>query len=163
MIIAGYAALFGVADQMRDIVRAGAFAASLARGQVLPMLVEHEARLVAGVWTEAHEDGRGLFLRGEIRDDQPGAARAKRMIARGVDGLSIGFVPIVQHRTQSGRVLSEIELLEVSIVTHPMQPLARLTARAIPNCVRPDAKPDATFAGRTSPRLTFARDIVRAA
>ncbi|MEZ5960188.1 MAG: HK97 family phage prohead protease, partial [Hyphomonadaceae bacterium] len=125
MIIEGYAALFGVADQMRDVVRAGAFAASLSRtGAKLPMLVEHEARLVAGEWTDIREDGRGLFLRGEIRDDKPGAARAKRMIARGIDGLSIGFVPIVQDRTAVGRVLTEIDLLEVSIVTHPMQPLA---------------------------------------
>ena len=125
MIIEGYAALFGVADQMRDVVRAGAFAASLARRGPVPMLVEHDARLVAGAWIEAREDGRGLFLRGEIRDEQPGAVRAKRMVARGVDGLSIGFVPVVQHRTGAGRVLSEIDLLEVSIVTHPMQPQAR--------------------------------------
>jgi len=128
MIIEGYAALFGVADQMRDVVRAGSFAASLARRTApLPMLVEHEPRLLAGHWTDVREDSRGLFLRGEIRDDQPGAARAKRMIARGIDGLSIGFVPIVQTRSGDGRVLSEIELLEVSIVTHPMQPQARLT------------------------------------
>lgn len=127
MIIEGYAALFGVADQMRDIVRAGAFAASLQRRDApLPMLVEHEARLRAGVWTNAREDLRGLWLVGEIDDGLPGAARAKRMIARGVDGLSIGFVPIVAHRTGRGRVLEEIELLEVSIVTHPMQPQARL-------------------------------------
>jgi HK97 family phage prohead protease len=130
-IIEGYAALFGVEDQMHDIVRAGAFAASIARRAVpLPMLVEHERRLLAGYWTELHEDSRGLFLRGEIRDDQPGAARAKRMIARGVDGLSIGFVPIVAHAYAKGRVLTEIELLEVSIVTHPMQHFARLTARS---------------------------------
>jgi HK97 family phage prohead protease len=127
MIIEGYAALFGVADQMQDVVRAGAFAESIRRRATIPMLVEHEARWLAGEWTELREDGRGLFLRGEIRDDQPGAARAKRMIARGIDGLSIGFVPLVQHRTGAGRVLSEIELLEVSIVTHPMQPQARLT------------------------------------
>jgi uncharacterized protein len=128
MIIEGYAALFGVADQMRDVVRTGAFAASLARRtEPLPMLVEHERRLLAGHWTDAREDGRGLFLRGEIRDDQPGAARAKRMLARGIDWLSIGFVPVVAHRTGSGRVLEEIDLLEVSIVTHPMQPHARLT------------------------------------
>lgn len=128
MIIEGYAALFGVPDQMRDVIRAGAFAASLARcSGPLPMLVEHEARLVAGHWQDLREDGRGLFLRGEIGDDQPGAARARRMIARGVDGLSIGFIPLVQHRTTAGRVLSEIDLLEVSIVTHPMQPQARLT------------------------------------
>lgn len=125
--IEGYAALFGVADQMRDVVRAGAFGASLSRRSTLPMLVEHDARLVAGEWTQIHEDSRGLFLRGEIRDDRPGAARAKRMIARGADGLSIGFIPIVQHRTGAGRTLSEIDLLEVSIVTYPMQPHARLT------------------------------------
>lgn len=128
MIIEGYAALFGVEDQMHDVVRAGAFAASLARrSEPLPMLVEHEPRLIAGWWDEVREDGRGLFLRGAIRDDQPGAGRAKRLLARGVDGLSIGFVPIVAHAHGRGRILSAIELLEVSIVTHPMQPLARLS------------------------------------
>lgn len=126
--IEGYAALFGVADLMGDVVRAGAFAAALARGAgALPMLVEHEPRLLAGYWTAAREDSRGLWLAGEIRDGLPGAARARRMIARGVDGLSIGFVPIVAHARAYGRVLTEIELLEVSIVTHPMQPQARLT------------------------------------
>ena len=164
MIIEGYAALFGVEDQMHDVVRAGAFAASLARrGDPLPMLVEHERRLLAGHWDEASEDARGLFLRGEIRDNLPGAARAKRMIARGIDGLSIGFAPVVAHAHGRGRVLSEIELLEVSIVTHPMQPLARLTARSNLGGVRPDAKPDATFAGRTQARLTLARGFRRAA
>jgi HK97 family phage prohead protease len=128
MIVEGYAALFGVEDHMRDIVRAGAFAASMKRrAEPLPMLVEHDARLLAGRWIDMREDARGLWLIGEIRDDLPGAARAKRAIARGVDGLSIGFVPVVQHRSGANRVLTEIELLEVSIVTHPMQPHARLT------------------------------------
>jgi HK97 family phage prohead protease len=128
MMMEGYAALFGVADQSGDIVRAGAFRASLARRVgLLPMLVEHERRLHAGFWTDAREDGRGLFLRGAIRDDAPGAARAKKMIARGINGLSIGFIPLVAHRNRAGRVIEDIELLEVSIVTHPMQSQARLT------------------------------------
>jgi HK97 family phage prohead protease len=128
MIIEGYAALFGIEDHMRDIVRAGAFGASLKRrAEPLPMLVEHEARLLAGYWTDTREDARGLWLMGEIRDDLPGATRAKRAIARGVDGLSIGFIAMVQHHSGANRVLSEVELLEVSIVTHPMQPQARLT------------------------------------
>jgi 4-hydroxy-3-polyprenylbenzoate decarboxylase len=70
------------------------------------------------------------FHRGHLKamlEATPGAARAKRMIARGIDGLSIGFVPVVVLRNGEGRVLVEIELLEVSIVTHPMQPQARLT------------------------------------
>jgi len=128
MIIEGYAALFGVEDQMRDVVRAGAFAGSLARRtEPLPIWVEHNPRLGAGVWREAREDGRGLWLIGEIDDALPGAARARAMIAGGIDGLSIGFMPLVAERNGEGRVLIEIELLEVSIVTHPMQPQARLT------------------------------------
>jgi uncharacterized protein len=126
MIIEGYAALFGVEDLMHDVIRAGAFAGAV-RGGPLPMLVEHERRLLAGHWSDVREDGRGLFVRGEIRDDMPGAARAKRALARGVDGLSIGYVPIVSHRTRGVRVIEAIDLLEVSIVTHPMQPQARLT------------------------------------
>lgn len=127
MIVEGYAALFGVEDQMHDIIRAGAFAASLAaRAEPLPMLVEHEPRARAGVWLDAREDGRGLWLRGEISDDQPGAARARRLLARGGDGLSIGFIPITSHRSGPNRILTEIDLIEVSIVITPMQPLARL-------------------------------------
>lgn len=164
MIIEGYAALFGVADQANDVVRAGAFAASLSRrAEPLPMLVEHEPRALAGYWREAREDGRGLYVRGEIGEEYAGAGRAKRLLARGADGLSIGFVPIVASREREGRALIEIELLEVSIVTHPMQPQARLTARMGIDGVRPDAKPAATFAGRTEARLTLAREFVRAA
>lgn len=128
MKLEGYASLFGVADLMGDIVRMGAFRASLARhGGSVPMLVEHEGRLVAGAWTDVREDGRGLIVHGDVRDDMPGAARARRMIARGVDGLSIGFLPVVARTSARGRVLEEIELLEVSIVTLPMQPQARLS------------------------------------
>lgn len=129
MIVEGYAALFGVADLMGDIVRAGAFRVSLSRrAGELPMLVEHERRLHAGYWRDVREDGRGLFVRGEVLDDLPGAARAHQLTARGVDGLSIGFVPIVARTSAGGgRVLEEIDLLEVSIVNFPMQPQARLT------------------------------------
>lgn len=149
MIVEGYAALFGVEDHMRDVIRAGAFAASLRRRtDPLPMLVEHEPRLIAGQWSEAFEDGRGLFLRGEIGEAFAGAARAKRMIGRGADGLSIGFVPVVQHRAGGVRVLSEIELLEVSIVTHPMQQFARLTARSRQSAVGNRQSPHTTAGWR---------------
>ncbi|GAM98857.1 genetransfer agent prohead protease [alpha proteobacterium U9-1i] len=128
MKLEGYASMFGVADLTGDVVRAGAFRASLARRRTpLPMLLEHHGRLFAGAWTDVREDRRGLLVSGEIRDGQPGAARARQAIARGVDGLSIGFVPIVACYGAGGRVLEEIELLEVSIVALPMQPLARLS------------------------------------
>lgn len=128
MIIEGYGALFGVEDHMRDVVRAGAFAASLARRtEFLPIFVEHDPRLRAGYWRHAQEDRRGLWLVGEIDPAQPGARRAMDMLARGVDGLSIGFVSLAAQHDGARRILIDVELLEVSIVTHPMQPQARLT------------------------------------
>jgi uncharacterized protein len=126
MSIEGYAALFGVADLGGDVIRAGAFRASLARmaGRV-PMLLEHEVRHVCGFW-QAREDGRGLFVRGQLDEALPGAALARRAMERGVDGLSIGFRTRRAQQGSKGRALIEIDLLEASIVALPMQPQARL-------------------------------------
>lgn len=125
--VEGYAALFGLPDLEGDIVRAGAFRTSLARRPHAPMLLQHEPRLLAGAWTELHEDARGLYVRGRIEAGMPGAARARAALRDGVDGLSIGFVAVVAERMGAGRALIEIELLEISIVAQPMQPQARLT------------------------------------
>lgn len=126
--VEGYASLFAVSDHSGDVIRAGAFRASLMRLKgPLPLLVQHEPRLRAGAWIDVTEGARGLYVKGAILPDEPGAAKARRLIARGVDGLSIGFVPLVARTHARGRVLEEIDLIEVSLVTHPMQPLARLT------------------------------------
>ena len=124
----GYASLFGVADLSGDVVRAGAFRASIAmlRGGI-PMFVRHDPKLVAGRWLELKEDGRGLYVRGHLDFSLPGAALARRLIARGVDGLSIGFITRAARRLQKGRELTEIEIVEVSLVDFPMLPQARLT------------------------------------
>ncbi len=133
--VQGYASLFGVADQAGDIVRQGAFRASLAaRAQPVPMLVEHEEKLRAGFWSVALEDSRGLWVRGAIEADAPGAAAARRLIARGGDGLSIGFVTRLAHeRAGAGRVLEDVELLEVSLVRLPMLTLARFHVERDPH------------------------------
>jgi HK97 family phage prohead protease len=128
LAIEGYASLFGVADLSGDVVRAGAFRASLARlGGDLPMLVRHDPRLRAGKWVELREDSRGLYVRGVVDLGEPGAALARRLIGRGVDGLSIGFTTRAARKRPNGRELIEIEIVEVSIVDFPMLPQARLT------------------------------------
>ncbi|MBI1186908.1 MAG: HK97 family phage prohead protease [Alphaproteobacteria bacterium] len=129
IVVEGYAALFGTPDMEGDVVRAGAFRESLKRRPHAPMLLQHEPRLLAGVWSALREDARGLFVRGRIDPTLPGAARARAALGDGVDGLSIGFVAVVSERTPAGRVLIEVELLEVSIVAQPMQPQARLIWR----------------------------------
>lgn len=120
VLIEGYAALFGAADLSGDVIRAGAFARSLKAGGV-PMLLQHRSGAIAGRWTRLVEDGRGLFVRGLIEMEA-----AVKLAALGLDGLSIGFrARLWTPRVEGGRALSDVDLVEVSLVAEPMQPLAR--------------------------------------
>lgn len=127
--LAGYASLFGVADLAGDVVFAGAFAGALAGRGALPMLLDHDPRLLCGVWRELREDARGLFVRGSVLADRRAASQARQRLKRGLDGLSIGFTPLAwRPRPGGGRELTAIHLWEVSLVDTPMLPQARLSA-----------------------------------
>ncbi len=130
LLIEGYASLFGVADMAGDVVRAGAFAASLAaRGP--DMLLQHRTGATVGRWVRITEDGRGLFVRGVVE-----AAGAARLAGASIDGLSIGFRPVLwKPHPGGGRILIRLDLVEISLVARPMLPGARFqivsgTARA---------------------------------
>ena len=125
VLIEGYASLFGVADDGGDIVRAGAFARSLRRAGGVAMLMQHRDGASAGRWTRMMEDGRGLYVRGLV--EAPGALA---LVARGMDGLSIGFRPSMwRPRTGGGRELIEVDLVEVSLVQAPMLKAARFSVQ----------------------------------
>jgi uncharacterized protein len=134
LVIEGYASLFGVEDLAGDVVRAGAFARTLARQRATEvgaaMLFQHLGRGHAGRWTAMREDGRGLFVRGLVTDATPAGKTALELIADGkLNGLSIGFIARDwSPRASRGRELREIELREVSLVTSPMLPSARFAA-----------------------------------
>lgn len=138
LVIEGYASLFGVEDLAGDVVRAGAFTRSLARGGGVGMLLSHVGGRTAGRWTLMREDGRGLFVRGLVSDETASGATALRMIAReGLDGLSIGFVARDwSPRVTRGRELKEVELREISLVAAPMLPGARFAAVREPFKIR---------------------------
>jgi HK97 family phage prohead protease len=126
--IEGYASLWGVADLNGDVVTKGAFDASLARSGArgVRMLHQHESRAVVGVWDEMIEDERGLFVRGRVMDWSAEARFAGALSKAGaLDGLSIGFRSSRARRDGRLRVLVEVELWEVSLVTFPMLPGAR--------------------------------------
>jgi len=127
LLIEGYASLFGVEDLAGDVVRAGAFARSLARGDGVPMLLQHRGGQVAGVWTRIREDGRGLFVRGLLTGETAAGRMAVQMAGDGeMSGLSIGFIARDwSPRRERGRELKAIELREVSLVSEPMAPAAR--------------------------------------
>ncbi|MFT4913443.1 MAG: HK97 family phage prohead protease [Brevundimonas sp.] len=126
--IVGYASLWGVADLDGDVVARGAFADSLARtgADGVRMLHQHEARAVVGVWNRLVEDDRGLFVRGRIMEWSAEARFAAALARAGaLDGLSIGFRAAKARREGRLRVLSAVDLWEVSLVTFPMLPGAR--------------------------------------
>jgi HK97 family phage prohead protease len=129
----GYASLFGEVDLGNDLVMPGAFRESLAaRGaQGVKLLFQHDPNEPIGVWLDLHEDGRGLFARGRL---MPEVSRAREVLslmrAGALDGLSIGF-RTVQGRTDPAtgvRRLDKIDLWEISVVTFPMLPEARVSA-----------------------------------
>ena len=128
--IEGYASLWGVADLNGDVVQAGAFAESLARTGAggVRMLNQHDARAPVGVWDEMIEDWRGLFVRGRIEDWSAEARFAGALSRAGaLDGLSIGYRTARARRQGRLRVLSGVDLWEVSLVTFPMLPGARFS------------------------------------
>ncbi|WP_442897053.1 HK97 family phage prohead protease [Enterovirga sp.] len=130
----GYASLFGIPDLGRDVVMRGAFAASLAqRGAAgIRMLWQHDPAEPIGRWLSVAEDRLGLRVRGRL---DPGVARAREAasLLRGgaVDGLSIGFRVVEARRERSPplRRLLRLDLWEISIVTFPMLPGARVEAQ----------------------------------
>lgn len=133
--IEGYASLFGQADQGGDIVQKGAYAASIqamtAAGQRVKMLWQHDPAQPIGLWTEVREDARGLWVKGRLLDCTQKGREAAALIAAGaIDGLSIGYRTRKAAKDEKGqRLLTELELWEVSLVTFPMLPSARVEAK----------------------------------
>jgi HK97 family phage prohead protease len=128
---AGYASLFDRVDLGRDRVVRGAFRRSLAeRGTSgVRMLWQHDPNEPIGVWQLIEEDHKGLFVRGRLSTTVNRAREALALMRQGaLDGLSIGF------RTARSRIdpksgvreLTEIDLWEISLVTFPMLPEARV-------------------------------------
>lgn len=134
--ISGYASLFGVADQGNDIVQTGAYAESLAalknKGSSVKMLWQHDPTHPIGIWDEVREDAHGLWVKGRLLDSVEKGREAIALIGIGaIDGLSIGYRTRKSTKNTKGqRLLTELELWEVSLVTFPMLPSARIAGKS---------------------------------
>ncbi|WP_136637447.1 HK97 family phage prohead protease [Pseudooceanicola onchidii] len=129
--IEGYASIFDAADRGGDRVARGAYAASLATGRAVKMLWQHDPAQPIGVWSEVREDAKGLYVKGRLLDGVARATEAAALIRAGaIDGLSIGYRTVRSSKNDGGgRLLMELELWEVSLVTFPMLPSARVAAK----------------------------------
>ncbi len=75
------------------------------------------------------EDTHGPFVTGRLVPGVPRSDALKRLIENGaLDGLSIGFRTLKASRRDGDRLLYEIDLYEVSIVTFPMMEEARIAS-----------------------------------
>jgi HK97 family phage prohead protease len=134
-VLSGYASLFDTIDQGGDSVAKGAYAAALAqmsaRGTKVKMLWQHDPASPIGVWDDIREDGRGLWVSGRLLESVAKGREARALIEAGaIDGLSIGYRVVKSYRSTEGvRVLTEVELWEVSLVTFPMLSQARVAAQ----------------------------------
>ncbi len=126
---AGYAAVFDRADSSGDIVRKGAFARAIAAGpKAVPLLWQHDATKPIGVIESLSEDNLGLRVIGRLSDGMPSAQEAETLLQdQSVDGLSFGY-RVRASIAGLNRQLTDLDLVEVSLVTFPMQPLARIHA-----------------------------------
>lgn len=134
----GYASLFRLPDLGKDMVEPGAFRDSLARRGAagIRLLWQHEPSEPIGRWLSLVEDRRGLFVRGQLSLAVTRAREVHALMREGaVDGLSIGFrAERARTEPRSGlRRLERVDLWEVSVVTFPMLPQARISAvKALP-------------------------------
>lgn len=132
-LFSGYASVFSQRDMGGDIVMPGAFAKSL---QAYPasrvkLLWQHDQSEPIGVWASLTEDARGLKAEGRlILDTARGREAHALMKAGALDGLSIGFRTIRDEmdRKSGSRLLHEVELREISVVTFPANASATVAA-----------------------------------
>jgi HK97 family phage prohead protease len=144
-VFSGYGAVFGNEDSYGDVIEKGAFKTTLkewdARGKLPPMLLQHgggfgggaDDMVPVGKWTSMKEDSKGLKVEGKLfaMDTERGKYIHEGLKEGVLDGLSIGFM-IRELRwgtkpEEPDRTLIDIDLWELSIVTFPANPKARIS------------------------------------
>lgn len=140
-ILYGYASVFGVPDLSGDVVARGAF--QNIKPDAVKMLYQHDLTRPIGRWLKMEETAYGLWVEGYLTPQVQLASETASLIVNGaLDGLSIGFRVIKSLRGENApspnvspsmagvrvrRHLQCVELVEISIVTLPMQPRAKIT------------------------------------
>lgn len=126
----GYASVFDVTDNHNDVVVKGAFNRTLNENNNVKLLWQHRMDEPIGVISHLSEDARGLYIEGKLLLDVGRGKEAYSLLKSGaINGLSIGY-SVVDYDVDghSGtRLLKDINLWEVSLVTFPANELAGVT------------------------------------
>ena len=131
----GYGSIFGNKDLGNDVVMEGAFSRSLRsrKAKGVKLLWQHKEDMPIGVFESIKEDGDGLRVKGSLALGTQQGREAYELLKMGaLDGLSIGYKADPKKQgydeRRRRRMLKEVDLMEISLVTFPMNPKARVSA-----------------------------------
>lgn len=132
-LFAGYASVFGKVDHQNEVVAAGAFDRTLTQwrqqGQMPAMLWMHDPTQPIGLWMTLQEDKNGLAVQGRLALRTQKGMEAYELLKMGaLTGLSIGYRVVASRidAKRKARVLTDIDLFEISLVTFPANEAARV-------------------------------------
>ena len=132
----GYGSVFNNTDLGNDVIKDGAFTKTLRRrgAKGVKLLYQHKTDMPIGVFTEIKEDEHGLYVKGQLALGTTAGRDAYELMKMGaLDGLSIGFKvnpqEVAYDKRTGKRIIKELDLMEVSLVTFPMNP--RATIRSV--------------------------------
>ncbi len=128
-IFSGLAASYDTVDAGDDLIERGAFTKTLKdQGDTRPLLWQHANDKPIGT-ISLTDTPEGLRCSGKLLLAVDDARKAYALMKAGiVKGLSIGYQSVDATYRGAVRVLKEIKLFEVSLVTFPMNDAAIVTA-----------------------------------
>ncbi len=127
IIIEGYASVYNIVDKTNDIIRKGAFVSAINRS--IKLLWQHDQCKPIGTIKSLVEDDYGLKMVAVINSKISTGREAIELVKQQViDGLSIGFfIKSFDQNNLGQRIITETELIEISIVTFPANTQAQIS------------------------------------
>ena len=132
-VFSGYASVFNAVDQQNEIVAPGAFTRTLRlaaqQNRTPAMLWMHDPTIPIGLWQSIREDASGLAVEGRLALRTQKGADAYELLKMGaLTGLSIGYRVVASRvdAKKKARILTDVDLFEISLVTFPANEAARV-------------------------------------
>jgi HK97 family phage prohead protease len=132
--IVGYASVFNYVDSHKDSIQKGAFVKSIKKhlsGDSIKLLWQHDQSQPIGCIVDIYEDSYGLFVKAKLLHEE--IAKAKEAYAliksQAINSFSVGFkiVDSFYDNEKRCRVITDLNLWEISFVTFPANSKAKIT------------------------------------
>lgn len=128
----GYGSTYGNFDRDGDVMEKGCFLKTLKSDSVRPLCLNHDVNRIIGK-AELSEADDGLYVKGTFNMSDEEAKKIYDLVKMGaITSMSIGFLvndfePIDKSEPYGKMKFTDIDLLEVSLVTVPANDKARIT------------------------------------